>query len=82
MNKRFLKFLSKLFSKPIVQVGFYIFGIFVIFLISGVFDDVETSVSKIMNILSAQETISVFLQQATAPLQLRGRSAIILRRRD
>lgn len=61
MNKRFLKFFSKIFSKPIAQVGFYLLGIAVIFLISGVFDDFETSFNKIINLLSAQETISVFL---------------------
>ncbi|MBR5155268.1 MAG: hypothetical protein IKW62_02155 [Clostridia bacterium] len=61
MNKRFLKFFSKFFSKPLVQIGFYILGILLIFFISGVFDDFKTSLSKIVNILSAQETISVFL---------------------
>ncbi len=61
MNKRFLKFVSGFFSKPIVQVAFYLLGIFVIFLISGVFADRATSLEKIINIISAQETISVFL---------------------
>lgn len=61
MKKRVLKFLSKFFSKPLVKVGFYIFGILVILFISGVFEDFQTSLDKIISILSAQETISVFL---------------------
>ncbi len=61
MKKRFLKFFSKLFSNPIVQIGFYLLGIILIFLISGVFDDFNISLNKIVNLLSAQETISVFL---------------------
>ncbi len=61
MNKKFLKLLSAFFSKPIVQVFCYIAGILGIFLISGVFDDLQTSSDKIINILSSQETVSVFL---------------------
>lgn len=61
MKKRVLKFISKFFNKPIVQVGFYILGILFIFFISGVFEDAKTSWDKIVDILSAQETISVFL---------------------
>jgi len=61
MKKTLLKFVNKLFSKPIVKVGIYILGIILIFFISGVFDDPSTSLAKIISILSAQETISVFL---------------------
>ncbi len=60
MNKKLLKFFRDFFGKPLVQVGFYIVGIFLIFLISGVFDDYQKSLEKIMEIVSAQETISVF----------------------
>ncbi len=60
MKKRVLKFLSNFFRKPLVKVGFYIFGILFIFFISGVFEDFTKSLEKIMSILSAQETISIF----------------------
>ncbi len=60
MNKRILKFISNFFSKPLVKVGFYILGIMLVFLISGVFDDFHTALDKIISIISAQETISVF----------------------
>lgn len=61
MKKRLLKFFSKLFSNTIVQIAFYLLGIILIFLISGVFDNFQISLNKIVNLLSAQETISVFL---------------------
>ena len=60
MKKKILKFFSKVFARPLVQVGFYFVGIILIFLISGVFDDFKTSLAKIVGLLSAQETISVF----------------------
>ncbi len=61
MKKRILKFLSKFFDSALVKVAFYIFGIYIILRISGVFEDLKTSFSRIMSILSAQETVSVFL---------------------
>lgn len=65
LKKKLLKFVNKVFNRPIVKLAAYIMLVFFIFFIYGVFDDTDKSiriiVQKITDIISSEETLSVFL---------------------